>query len=79
VFFCRYYCDYCDTHLTHDSVSFMNLVDCVLPQRMILLHGGVFPVEIVTAKDDPFLACSMKFDNAVDCALVALQCVCNMA
>ena len=26
--FCRYYCDYCDTHLTHDSVRFMNLVDC---------------------------------------------------
>jgi hypothetical protein len=20
-FWCRYYCDYCDTHLTHDSVS----------------------------------------------------------
>lgn len=29
IFLCRYYCDYCDTYLTHDSVSF-NLILCAL-------------------------------------------------
>lgn len=30
---CRYYCDYCDTYLTHDSVRIFlvnNMIDCFL-------------------------------------------------
>ena len=28
IYICRYYCDYCDTYLTHDSVSIHFVFTC---------------------------------------------------
>jgi hypothetical protein len=39
---CRYYCDYCDTYLTHDSVSVLfcfNLLRLETGSRLIIFVG----------------------------------------
>ena len=43
--YCRYYCDYCDTHLTHDSVSYISL--CHL--HVFTLSVAVVVINMCTA------------------------------